>query len=107
MNLAINNTLNEIKIFETRKILDLSGCNNKNATQLHCDNFCLFDLFEDPCETEDISAKQPEILEKLKENLGKFWREIVPHKISEPDERADPKRYNNTWVTWLDDLYTK
>lgn len=94
--------MTENKIFEIRKQLDLNGCNGKNFTHLHCTSFCMFDLFDDPCETKDISLEQPEIFEKMRRKLGQFWKEVIPHVISEPQENANPKYYNNTWVTWMD-----
>lgn len=101
LNSVVNRkSLNEI--LEIRKRLDLSGCNGRNFTQLHCDGFCLFDLFEDPCETTNIAREEFVVFEELKGRLGEFWKMVVPHTIGEPEEKADPKLYNNTWVTWRD-----
>lgn len=95
----------QTKIYETRLRLDLTGCNGKNFTRLHCNEFCLFDLLEDPCETENIRSEQAEVFEALRGKLAEFWGAVVPHEIGEPQELADPKRYNNTWVPWLDETY--
>lgn len=83
----------------------MSGCNGKNFTVLHCGGFCLFDLLEDPCETKDISGEKSEVFEEMKGKLLEFWEQVVPHKIGAPEEKADPKNYNNTWVTWRDNCY--
>lgn len=89
-------------ILELRRRLDLSGCNGRNATRLECRGFCLFDVFEDPCETENVLEEKLEVFEELKGKLESYWKDVVPQGALESDVRADPKLYNNTWVPWLD-----
>lgn len=101
-NVALNGQITEDSIYQIRKRLDLNGCNGRNFTQINCDAFCLFDLLRDPCETTDISGEEPEVLREMKDKLGQFWGQVVSHKVGEPEENANPRYYNDTWVTWMD-----
>lgn len=67
-----------------------------------CKSFCLFDLKEDPCETEDIAQENSVVLEDLKKQLAQYWKELVPQGERTIDPNADPAYHNDLWTTWLD-----
>lgn len=70
-----------------------------------CTGFCLFDIYHDPCETTNIvdNPENKDIFENLKMKLSDFYRQIVPQTNRPIDPRSDPKKFNNTWWTWLDE----
>ncbi|XP_030747442.1 arylsulfatase B-like [Sitophilus oryzae] len=96
--------LNSSTISTLREQLDISSCNQKTRTSdSPCLGECLFDLWKDPCETENIVSSSPTIAEKLREKLYNYVSQIVPERNRGVDLNSNPKKYNNTWCTWLDD----
>ncbi|XP_044763571.1 arylsulfatase B-like [Coccinella septempunctata] len=70
-----------------------------------CSSLCLFDLFEDPCETESLinDPTKKSIVETLMVDLEKFRKEMIPQTNCIVDVASDPAKYNGTWCTWKDD----
>lgn len=102
---ALNNTnkITKENIQTLRAELDISECKNKSTRPyIVCRAFCLFDLKEDPCETEDIAEEFPSIVEDLKKELTRFWQELVPQGVRTVDASANPIYHNGSWTTWLD-----
>lgn len=77
------------------QVQNVELCNNR---------FCLFNIIKDPCETTDLSSKNPDILQELLQKVISFNATVVP--ISDemyiPDPRAHPKYWHNYWTPWLD-----
>lgn len=96
--------LNETFIKEIRSSLNIEKFNETitNRTIIDCNNWCLFDIFEDPCETTNIITEKPTIALELKTKLMELYGEIVPQKSFIKDPNANPILYNNTWFTWLE-----
>lgn len=62
----------------------------------------MFDLENDPCETENIVDKKPLHKILLKTKLDVYLRESVPSRKTKIDLNADPVNCNQTWFLWLD-----
>lgn len=104
VNKALMRGLTEMQISEIRNKLDLGNCRQSFRKYDPCryNDFCLFDLIKDPCETTSVADEFPLIVKKLKRKLMKYWRTIHPQKQVFIDPKANPIYYNNTWHTWLD-----
>ncbi|KAL3272016.1 hypothetical protein HHI36_022482 [Cryptolaemus montrouzieri] len=89
------------------KINEDNKCkNSKNRENPEiCEGFCLFDLVEDPCETENLikDESKKEIISGLKARLAEIWKQLVPQTNKPVDANSNPAKYNGTWCTWLDD----
>ncbi|XP_047002607.1 arylsulfatase B-like isoform X1 [Schistocerca americana] len=75
---------------------------NLTGTPLCSSNYCLFNIFEDPCEVEDIASSNPTIVTSLILELNKFRSRLVPQTNCPVDISSDPAQFNNTWHPWLD-----
>ncbi|KAJ8933775.1 hypothetical protein NQ314_013811 [Rhamnusium bicolor] len=90
----------------TRRQLDLSWCRASNFTpNFVCRGFCLFDIYRDPCETTNIigNSENGNIVQHLQARLSDFFTQLVPQGNSPIDPNSDPRRFNNTWWTWLEE----
>ncbi|KAL3272013.1 hypothetical protein HHI36_022479 [Cryptolaemus montrouzieri] len=89
------------------KLIENNKCkNSKNRENVEiCKGFCLFDLLEDPCETENLieDETKQEIVSGLKARISEFWKQLIPQTNKPVDVNSDPAKYNGTWCTWLDD----
>lgn len=85
--------------------MDLKNCQKSNVDYDPCryNSFCLFDLFEDPCETTNIANKFPAVTERLKGELEKYWPEVKAQRTIFVDPKSNPVYFNNSWHTWLED----
>ncbi|XP_046980565.1 arylsulfatase B-like [Schistocerca americana] len=68
--------------------------------------WCIFNIRQDPCEAGDgAPADMPEgLLDTLLERLETLSQPLMPQpgaNVTQTD-LADPKRWNNTWVPWVD-----
>lgn len=92
------------KGFLIRHQLDLvNACNETKkvaSNNFICRGLCLFDLFNDPCETTDIASQEPLIVESLKSRINEYWPQVVPQKVKFVDPTSDPKFCNGTWWLW-------
>lgn len=65
---------------------------------------CLYNIKEDPCETTDISSKNPNIVEKLKDMLQIEFKRTIPRiKPHESNLNALPSLHNYAWDVWRSD----
>ncbi|KAK9872814.1 hypothetical protein WA026_019598 [Henosepilachna vigintioctopunctata] len=103
--------LDEALIRNLRKsssaIRNNSKCNRGTEKYEICHHFCLFDLWTDPCETENLirQKSKDDIVLNLKNQLAEFWNEVSPQTNKPVDINSDPAKYNGTWCTWLDDEF--
>jgi arylsulfatase B len=67
---------------------------------------CLFNILDDPCEKNNIAKHKPEIVRLLLSQLSEHVLLTVPSLRQPSDLRSDPKFFNNTWSSWLDDDIT-
>ncbi|OWA52653.1 Arylsulfatase B [Hypsibius exemplaris] len=66
---------------------------------------CLFDLTNDPCETTNLAAKLPDILEDFQSQVAAYMLSVLPYNLSDYiyDDRSNPAlHWNGWWVPWLD-----
>lgn len=63
---------------------------------------CLFDLSKDPCESKDISANNPNVVNDLLLAIVQYKSNMMPQMLPEVDPRGLPELYNYTWSHWLD-----
>ncbi|XP_047098582.1 arylsulfatase B-like [Schistocerca piceifrons] len=68
--------------------------------------WCVFNIRQDPCEAGDgAPADMPEgLVDTLLERLETLSQPLMPQpgaNVTQTD-LADPKRWNNTWVPWVD-----
>ncbi|XP_050664475.1 arylsulfatase J-like [Leptidea sinapis] len=97
-NLSYINQRNEMKIQCT---ID----NSMNLCYPDINKHCLYNIKEDPCETEDLSIKNPQIVEKLNSLLKEEMKRMVRRRVPLiKDLRAKPTLHNNTWTTWADNI---
>lgn len=73
----------------------------------YCHSYCLFDLEDDPCETNNLVSKYPNVTGTLIKKLQQFKKEMVPELSKRVDPASNPHFFNNTWVCWLDDENVK
>ncbi|XP_014470869.1 PREDICTED: arylsulfatase B-like [Dinoponera quadriceps] len=107
---AIASVTNNIAELNSQKILQLRQqaevhCNVTEKEQVACYAWavpCLFDLERDPCEKINIIAKEPFIAAQLKARLVRYKLTSVLPNNKLHDLKANPKWWNNTWVSWQD-----
>lgn len=75
----------------------------KNVT--HCTNehgYCLFNVKNDPCEFNDLSKENPEVLEEMLFKLEAYKASMVPARNNlTVDPLSDPKLHNGAWMPWI------
>ncbi|XP_066153616.1 arylsulfatase B-like [Euwallacea fornicatus] len=102
-SLPSTSPLTREKINTLRNALDINLCNGKNRTEdLPCLGECLFDLWNDPCETENLINQKPLILTKMRLRLNTFIKQLIPSKKVKVDLNSNPINCNTTWIPWLD-----
>lgn len=97
--------LNYNRMFQMRKLSRVS-CSRSNQ-KVQCDltkNACLFDIFEDPCEQNNLADSHPNEFALMKQLYFDKLNEIVPSIRVREDSRCDPLNFNNTWSWWQDEL---
>jgi hypothetical protein len=104
---------NEHRLKERIKEIRMKATVNCGVNRRHyiggpyCRYYCLFDLEEDPCETNNLVSKHPNITESLRKKLEQLKSEMVPELTRPVDRDSNPSFFNNTWVCWLDDENVK
>ncbi|XP_047517359.1 arylsulfatase I-like [Pieris napi] len=63
---------------------------------------CLFNIEEDACEVRNLANEEPEILQKLLDELEKMNRTAVPPNNQPLDQRGDPKYWGRTYTNFGD-----
>ena len=61
---------------------------------------CLFDLENDPCETNNIAESYPEMLKLLQDKIRVYNATSFPAVIKPFDPAADPLLWQGLWVPW-------
>lgn len=96
--------LTEEKVLELREAA-MVRCNYDNKGT-HCNSTlspCVFNITDDPCEQNNL-ADQVDLLRQLEDKLSFYKTGYVPARNVPVDGRADPAKWNNTWVPWYDEL---
>ncbi|KAK9508587.1 hypothetical protein O3M35_006116 [Rhynocoris fuscipes] len=100
---TLSEPLNEDIIIRLRNQAKIT-C-NKSKDRRQCDarkSPCLFNIREDPCETNNIIAKNNKIVNEIERKLRGYRRTMIPPGNKRTESIANPKNYNNTWVNWVD-----
>ncbi|CAL7948728.1 unnamed protein product [Xylocopa violacea] len=85
-----------IRLREGAKVL----CNNVTSYS-KCENECLFDIHDDPCETTDLSVKNLDIVNELNGYIAEY-KKVLMYQTNKPvDPASFPKHFNGTWMPWL------
>ena len=63
------------------------------------DRVRLYDVDEDPGESEDLSAANPDVIAKLKEAFARWSEEMENGRVSPPSRRATTD-YNGDTIEW-------
>ncbi|CAG9815087.1 unnamed protein product [Phaedon cochleariae] len=103
--LAKNTPLDRTRVQSMRSALDRGWCAPRAATPLYtCDDYCLFDIRADPCETENLIGDDTkrDVIDTLKGKLRGYYEQLVPETNKKVDPDSDPARFNNTWYPWLE-----
>lgn len=94
-------TLSEELILSLR----LSPSTIQNVSQHPClptSNSCLFNITEDPSETNDLSAQMPIEVARFKKDIEWILRSAVVSRSRIRDPEGDPSKHNGTWTNWQD-----
>lgn len=101
----LSTLLTKDKSYKIRLQLDIFGkCDElkRVGPPLICRDYCLFDLFKDPCETTDVSQNNENVVMALQAKLLDFRKSLVPQKKLHISPFANPNRCNGAWFTWKD-----
>jgi len=78
----------------------------KENEELLCDpteeEFCLFDLALDPCESVNLADDFPEIVYRLEIALRHYNRTVVTPRNQPADPLSNPKFWDYEWINWMD-----
>lgn len=99
------NSLPELKNIKTLRKQATVTC-EKKADAIKCDPLvapCLFNLFDDPCEQNNLADSQPIKMDYLISRLNKHILDVVPSRRRLPDPDCDPVNFNSTWTWWQED----
>ncbi|XP_063225571.1 arylsulfatase B-like [Bacillus rossius redtenbacheri] len=92
-------------LLELRKQAEVTCWKPVNKTTA-CDPLlapCLFNIREDPCETNDLSQQEPLVRQELEATLEKYRRSTVQPLNTPGEARADPALWDHAWSPWRDD----
>ncbi|XP_069701954.1 arylsulfatase J-like isoform X2 [Periplaneta americana] len=102
------NSLEETTILQLRKRATINCDVQRGDVQdSYCPSYCLFDLDNDPCESEDLAARYPDRVKNLRSKLEYYRKESAPELNRPADPNSNPSLFNNTWVCWRDDKYVR
>lgn len=95
------NRLNVDKILELRKAATVSCSNGveKNSCDLNAGP-CLFDIYDDPCEENNLAQSRPAILKAMLMRYNILKASAVPSRRQPSDKACDPINFNLNWNWW-------
>ncbi|XP_063375234.1 arylsulfatase I [Cydia amplana] len=65
-------------------------------------NPCLFNIRDDPCERVNLASKNPQIVQRLQEELRILNQSVVPPNNKPDDPRGDPKFWGRVFTNFGD-----
>ncbi len=68
------------------------------------DEPCLFDVASDPCELDNVAAREPTVVRRMLALLNWYNATALPPLNTPFDPMANPKYWNYTIVNWADYL---
>lgn len=80
-------------------------CTNTDKVNIEdCyDNYCIFDLENDPCETNNVIDKETKVFHDLRDILNNYKKQVIKFEKKIYDEHSHPKFWNNYWSPWIND----
>ncbi|XP_043521229.1 arylsulfatase B-like, partial [Frieseomelitta varia] len=82
----------------------------REAATVVCQNFsryptclekCLFDIYNDPCETTDVSLQYPNIVKELNKLIDEYHK-VTMHPVGGTvDPLSYPEHFNGIWMPWV------
>lgn len=98
------NHLSVDKILQLRVKAAIECTNNveKNPCNLK-KGPCLFDIYDDPCEENNIASKRPVLLRMMLTRYMTYKNSVVPTRRKAADPACDPINFNQTWQWWQSD----
>ncbi|XP_063698188.1 arylsulfatase B-like [Culicoides brevitarsis] len=84
---ALESQLTKEEILSLVKSTQVQCSSNEQKSCNFSDNFCLFNIQDDPCEFHDLGEKYPDQLKDLKKTLNEYKKLMVKPLNEEGDER--------------------
>jgi len=66
------------------------------------DDYCLFDVQQDPCEYRNVAEQNRQALAMTVDMLEQFKTEMIEQIIPKIDPNADPRLFDGYWETWME-----
>lgn len=105
LSIQTRNRLNLDKIFYLRNAATVRCSNNVEKTP--CDllkGACLFDIWEDPCEENNLANSRRLAFNNMKSRYFDKVKSFVPSgRPKQPDPACDPVNFNGNWHWWQQD----
>lgn len=80
----------------------VSNPDPNNANYECFDDYCLFDILQDPCEYQNVAAQNQQVLNMTVEVLGQYRREMVKQYYPKVDLNSNPQYFGGYWDTWME-----
>ncbi|XP_028175730.1 arylsulfatase B-like [Ostrinia furnacalis] len=83
------------------------NCDHIDESQIcytKSDKLCLFNIKDDPCETKDLSALFPDLVESMLLRLTEEKKRLIPRSPLYRNPKSNPAFFNYTWTTFADHL---
>lgn len=87
----------------------ISNCSERishphpNHEHYECfDGYCLFDVYQDPCEYRNVGKQNEDILNTTIYMLDRFRKELINQSSPAIDLNSDPRNFDGYWETWLE-----
>lgn len=104
LSIQKKNRLSIDKILQIRS-LATARCTNgveKNGCDLS-KGPCVFDIYNDPCEENNLAGKRPMILRSLLQRYNERVHQAVPSRRQPTDPASDPVHFDLNWQWWQED----
>lgn len=91
----------------TKPITYQVDCRKEQNPLIECNTktneFCLYDIDQDPCELTNLAKKRTDLVDKIYKNIFKYYDKQYVKPVNKPcDYRADPSLHGGFWKPWLD-----
>lgn len=105
---AISSNLSSSKIKSIRKAANIKCAYNSSSIVKSCDLLkapCLFDIFKDPCEQNDLSQDRRYSLnfKSLARLQNSYISKALPSRRKKSDPACDPENFDGVWTPWIPD----
>lgn len=100
-------SLSNRRVFDADEIIKMRAratVSCGNGPKKSCDlklGPCLFDIYKDPCEENNLAASKKSTVQSMLARLNSI--SIVPSRRQKPDPAANPANFNGQWQWWQPD----